>query len=70
MAVKKKQTFEEQLSAAEQLIARLEEGGMSLEETVSGYETGMKLLAELEKQLAEAEQRLTVIRKAADGTIG
>ena len=36
---------------------------------MAGYESGMKLLDELEKQLGEAEQRLTVIRKAADGTL-
>lgn len=29
----------------------------------------MKLLADLEKQLTSAEQRLTVIRKQADGTV-
>ena len=33
------------------------------------YEAGVKLLSELEKQLGEAAQRLTVIRKNADGTV-
>lgn len=33
------------------------------------YEAGVKLLADLEKQLGEAAQRLTVIRKNADGTV-
>ena len=67
MATKKKQTFEEKLAAVETLVSGLEEGNTSLKDTVEQYETGMALLRELEKELGEVEQRLTVIRKGADG---
>lgn len=69
MAATKKKTFDQQLESLEALVARLEEGGLPLDETLTRYEEGVKLLAELEKQLGDAEQRLTVIRKQADGTV-
>lgn len=67
MAVKKKLTFEQQLNALEALIAQMEAGGMSLEESVKQYESGVKMLDELEKTLGEVAQRLTVIRKGENG---
>ncbi len=67
MAVKKKLTFEQQLNALESLIAQMEAGGMSLEESVKQYESGVKMLDELEKTLGEVTQRLTVIRKGENG---
>ena len=63
MASKKKQGFEAQLAALEQLIDGMESGGLSLEESLSRYEEGVKLLASLEKELAQAKQRLTVLRQ-------
>ena len=63
MAPKKKQGFEAQLAALEQLIDGMESGGLSREESLSRYEEGVKLLASLEKELAQAKQRLTVLRQ-------
>lgn len=63
MVPKKKQGFEAQLAALEQLIDGMESGGLSLEESLSRYEEGVKLLASLEKELAQAKQRLTVLRQ-------
>lgn len=68
MAAKKKPTFEEQLAGVETLIGEMESGGLSLEESLRRYEEGMKALATLEKELSDAAQRVTVLRKAADGT--
>ena len=67
MAAKKKLTFEEQLAEVEALISRMENGGMPLEESLRRYEEGMKALAALEKELAEATQKVTVLRKSFDG---
>jgi len=69
MATKKKVSFEEQLATVEQLVTQLEEGGLPLDDMMTRYEEGIKLLADLEKQLTEAKQRLTVIRKGADGEL-
>ena len=67
MAAKKKLTLEEQLAAVEGLISQLEQGGMSIETSLKRYEEGMQMIAAMEKELAEATQRLTVLRQGAEG---
>ena len=61
MAGKKKATFEEQLTQVEALLERMEEGGQPIEEALKDYETGLKLLTGMERELAEMKQRLTVL---------
>ena len=68
MAAKKKQTFEERLTQVEALIAEMEGGALPLEDALKRYEEGMQALTALEKELLSAQQRLTVLRRAADGT--
>ena len=68
MAAKKKQTFEERLTQVESLIAEMEGGALPLEDALKRYEEGMQALTALEKELLSAQQRLTVLRRAADGT--
>ena len=68
MAAKKKQTFEERLTQVEALIAEMEGGALPLEDALKRYEEGMQALTALEKELISAQQRLTVLRRAADGT--
>lgn len=68
MAAKKKQTFEERLAQVEQLISEVESGELPLEEALKRYEEGMQALSTLEKELKSAQQKLTVLRQAADGS--
>ncbi len=68
MAPKKKLTFEDRLSQVETLITEMESGALGLEEALKRYEEGMEALTALEKELQNAQQRLTVLRTAADGT--
>ncbi len=68
MAAKKKPTFEEQLAGVEVLIDQMESGALPLEDALQRYEEGMKALAALEKELASASQKVTVLRRALDGT--
>ena len=68
MAAKKKQTFEDRLTQVEALIAEMESGALPLEDALKRYEEGMQALTSLEKELLSAQQRLTVLRRAADGT--
>ena len=65
---KKEPGFEERLEQVETLIGELEEGSLPLAEALNRYEAGVKALDALEKELAEATQRLTVLRTQADGT--
>ncbi len=68
MATRKKQTFEERLFQVETLIGEMEQGALPLEDALKRYEDGMKALAELEKELLSAQQKLTVLRRGMDGT--
>ncbi len=67
MAPKKKLTFEERLAQVEALIGDMEKGALPLEDALRQYEEGMKALQELEKELLTAQQKLTVLRRGADG---
>lgn len=68
MAAKKKPTFEERLAQVEALIGEMEAGALPLEEALRRYEEGMQALTALEKELQNAQQKLTVLRRGADGT--
>ncbi len=68
MAAKKKQTFEERIAQVEALISEMEAGSLPLEDALKRYEEGMQALSALERELQSAQQRLTVLRRAADGT--
>ena len=63
MAAKKEASFEERLLALEELVKQMEAGGMPLADTLKAYEQGEKLAEGLKKELAAAEERLTVLRE-------
>ena len=65
---KKPLSFEQRLEKVTQTIDRLESGASTLEETLHDYEEATAMLSELERELTTAQQRLTVLRKRADGT--
>ena len=67
-AAKKKQTFEELLEQVEALIGEMESGALPLEDALKRYEEGMQALTAMEKELQSAQQKLTVLRRAADGS--
>ena len=52
----------------EALIGEMEAGALPLEEALRRYEEGMQALTALEKELQSAQQKLTVLRRGADGT--
>ncbi|MBR4710641.1 MAG: exodeoxyribonuclease VII small subunit [Clostridia bacterium] len=60
-------SFEERLADVEAMIGEMEAGGLPLDETVRRYERGMHMIAALEKELAGAAQRLTVLTHGPDG---
>ena len=68
MAAKKKLTLEERLAQVEALISEMEAGALPLEDALKRYEEGMQALSALEKELQAAQQKLTVLRRAADGS--
>ena len=68
MAAKKKLSCEERLAQGECLISEMENGALPLEDALKRYEEGMAALSVLEKELQSAQQKLTVLRRAADGS--
>jgi exodeoxyribonuclease VII small subunit len=62
-------TFEQAMTRLEAIVRTLEAGELPLDETVRLYEEGQRLRLYCEQYLADAEQRITIIRQASDGGI-
>lgn len=60
-------TFEDAMKELEQVVERLEEGGLSLEHSIKDYEMGMRLKAHCEKKLKEATLKVEKITLGAQG---
>jgi exodeoxyribonuclease VII small subunit len=56
---KKGVDFEQSLSTLESLVNRMEQGDMSLEESLQAFESGIALTRECQARLAAAEQQVT-----------
>ena len=56
-----KKKFEDSLDELEEIAGKLDSGNLELEEAIALYEKGMKLAAECEKQLADAETSVRII---------
>ena len=59
-----KKTFDARLAELEALIRRMEEGQLSLEETLKLYEQGIKLHKSLAQDLDTAEKRMLELTDA------
>lgn len=58
------------MAELEALVARMEDGELPLEESISAYQRGAELLRHCEKILADAEQRIKVLMPdGSDGTL-
>ena len=57
-----KKSFEESLQEVQEIITRIEEGKLPLEDSVKQFEEGMKTLASLDEELKEMNRRLTVLQ--------
>jgi len=63
-------SFEAALKELEQIVARLEQGDVDLEDSIALYERGQALKAHCEKKLRAAESRLEKIVPGAKGPEG
>jgi exodeoxyribonuclease VII small subunit len=62
-------TFEEQLTALETVVERLERGELSLDESVRLFEEGVHLSNACKKQLEDAEGRIQVLVEQGNGEV-
>jgi exodeoxyribonuclease VII small subunit len=59
--VKKTVPFEESLAELEQLVERMEQGNLALEESLKLFERGVQLTRTCQKALKEAEQKVQIL---------
>ena len=60
----KQESFEQLYARLEESVARLEAGGLSLEEAITLYEEGMAQAKRCQDRLDEAEQRITKLKES------
>jgi exodeoxyribonuclease VII small subunit len=63
----KKPDFERSLARLEEVVRKLESPQLSLDEAMKLFEEGVGLSRECQKQLEEAEGRVEILLKKADG---
>jgi len=70
MPAKKEQqlSFEAALARLDEIVKTLERGQAHLDESLTLFEEGTRLLGSCGKQLDEAEQKVVRLMKAPDGT--
>lgn len=57
----KDDTFESKMKELENIVADLEKGDLSLEDSLKKFENGMKISKECSKLLENAEKRIAII---------
>lgn len=60
--------FETSLKKLEELVRRLEEGSLSLDDSLKAFEEGVKHAVFCSGKLDEAERRVEILLKRKDGT--
>ena len=64
-----KASFENQMENLEKIVAELEKGELSLDESVTKFEEGIKISKECNKTLETAEKKITMLIKNSNGEL-
>ena len=67
MAAKDKMTFEQAAGRIDEIVGLLERGDAPLDQSLSLFEEGAKLIKTAGKMLDDAEQKVVRLQKSADG---
>lgn len=62
-------SFEKALEELEKIVAKLEKGGLSLDESLALFEKGVKLARYLREELQKAEKKVEILLKDEKGEI-
>lgn len=62
-------TFEKALADLEQIVAKLEKGGISLNESLALFEKGVKMARFLRGELDKAERKVEILLKDDKGNL-
>ncbi|MFK7941159.1 MAG: exodeoxyribonuclease VII small subunit [Roseovarius sp.] len=60
-------SFEDAMSALEEVVGKLERGDVALEDSIKLYERGAELKKRCEAKLKEAEEKVAAITLSGDG---
>ena len=61
--------FEAGFSELEKLVARMESGDQTLQQSVDDFQTGIALIEKLQLQLEQAEQKIEILIKDSHGQV-
>ena len=61
--------YEQRSARLEEIVSRLESGELPLEESLALYEEGVALVRACTRELDEAEQKVRILRRTAEGDI-
>jgi exodeoxyribonuclease VII small subunit len=67
--MKKEKSFEEVLRELEEIVNRLEQGDLPLEESLQLFEQGVRLSRACHGKLDEAQKRLEILLKDEEGVM-
>ena len=63
-------SFEKAMAELETIVRALEEGKLTLDESLKAFETGIKLVNLCNGKLSEAEQKVKILLATDDGSLG
>lgn len=66
---KRNVSFEKAIEKLEKIVADIESGEVSLEQSIEQYADGMKLIETCRSILDDAEQKIKVLSETGDGTL-
>lgn len=64
-----KKTFEQSISELEEIVAKLEGGNVTLDESLELFEKGIKLSKSCQQMLDAAEKKVSILMTNDDGEI-
>lgn len=62
-------SFEDSLRRLQEIVEALEKGEITLDDTLTRFEEGMKLVEQCHAKLNEAEKKLRILVKDRDGNL-
>ena len=64
-----KKTFEQSIAELEKIVSKLEGGNVTLDESLTLFEQGIKLSKSCQQMLDTAEKKVSILMTNADGEI-
>lgn len=69
MADQQVRKFEDELADLENVVAQIDSGELSLEESIAAFERGVGLVRTLNQKLDEVERRVEVLTRSGQGEL-